>query len=30
VKGDGTIVVIGMVLILAILVSNFVGREGDG
>jgi rhamnose transport system permease protein len=30
VKGDGTIVVIGAVLILAILVSNFVGREGDG
>ncbi len=30
VKGDGTIVVIGAVLILAILVSNFVGRDGDG
>jgi rhamnose transport system permease protein len=30
VKGDGTIVVIGAILILAILVSNFVGRDGDG
>jgi rhamnose transport system permease protein len=30
VKGDGTIVVIGAVLILAILVSNLLGRDGDG
>jgi len=30
VKGDGTIVVIGAILILTILVSNFVGRDGDG
>jgi rhamnose transport system permease protein len=30
VKGDGTIVVIGVILILAILASNFVGRDGDG
>ena len=30
VKGDGTIVVIGAILILAILASNFVGRNGDG
>lgn len=30
VKGDGTIVVIGVVLILATIVGNFFGREGDG
>jgi len=30
VKGDGTIVVIGLVLIGAILVSNLFGRDGDG
>ena len=30
VKGDGTIVVIGIVLILAILVSNLFSRDGDG
>jgi len=30
VKGDGTIVVIGAVLILTILVSNLFGRGGDG
>jgi rhamnose transport system permease protein len=30
VKGDGTIVVIGAVLIAAILVSNLFGRNGDG
>jgi rhamnose transport system permease protein len=30
VKGDGTIMVIGAVLILAILVSNVLGRDGDG
>ncbi len=30
VKGDGTIVVIGGVLILAILVSNLLGRDGGG
>jgi rhamnose transport system permease protein len=30
VKGDGTIVVIGAVLILAILVSNLLGRDGGG
>jgi rhamnose transport system permease protein len=30
VKGDGTIVVIGVVLILAILVTNLFGRDGDG
>jgi rhamnose transport system permease protein len=30
VKGDGTIVVIGLVLIGAILVSNVFGRDGDG
>jgi rhamnose transport system permease protein len=30
VKGDGTIMVIGAVLILAILVSNLLGRDGDG
>ncbi|HUK66684.1 MAG TPA: ABC transporter permease [Anaeromyxobacteraceae bacterium] len=30
VKGDGTIVVIGFVLILAILVTNIFGRDGDG
>jgi rhamnose transport system permease protein len=30
VKGDGTIVVIGVVLIAAILVSNLFGRDGDG
>jgi len=30
VKGDGTIVVIGLVLILAILVTNIFGRDGDG
>ena len=30
VKGDGTIMVIGAVLILAILVSNMLGRDGDG
>jgi rhamnose transport system permease protein len=29
VKGDGTIVVIGTVLILALLVSNLFGRDGD-
>jgi rhamnose transport system permease protein len=30
VKGDGTIVVIGVVLIIAILVSNLFSRDGDG
>jgi rhamnose transport system permease protein len=30
VKGDGTIVVIGLVLIGAILVSNLLGRDGEG
>lgn len=30
VKGDGTIVVIGVVLILAILLSNLFSRDGDG
>jgi rhamnose transport system permease protein len=30
VKGDGTIVVIGLVLILAIVASNIFSREGDG
>ena len=30
VKGDGTIVVIGVVLIVAILVSNLFSRDGDG
>jgi rhamnose transport system permease protein len=30
VKGDGTIMVIGAVLILAILASNLLGRDGDG
>ncbi|WP_018183760.1 ABC transporter permease [Kaistia granuli] len=30
VKGDGTIVVIGLVLILAIVASNLFSREGDG
>jgi rhamnose transport system permease protein len=30
VKGDGTIVVIGLVLILAILASNAFSRDGDG
>jgi rhamnose transport system permease protein len=30
VKGDGTIMVIGAVLILTILVSNLLGRDGDG
>jgi rhamnose transport system permease protein len=30
VKGDGTIVVIGVVLILAILIGNLLGRNGDG
>ncbi len=30
VKGDGTIVVIGAVLIVTILVSNLLGRDGDG
>jgi rhamnose transport system permease protein len=30
VKGDGTIVVIGLVLVGAILVSNVFGRDGDG
>ena len=30
VKGDGTIVVIGAVLIATILVSNLLGRDGDG
>jgi rhamnose transport system permease protein len=30
VKGDGTIVVIGVVLILATIVGNFFGRDGDG
>jgi rhamnose transport system permease protein len=30
VKGDGTIVVIGAILILTILVSNLLGRDGDG
>jgi rhamnose transport system permease protein len=30
VKGDGTIVVIGVVLILAIVASNLFGRDGDG
>jgi rhamnose transport system permease protein len=30
VKGDGTIVVIGIVLIVAILVSNVFSRDGDG
>lgn len=30
VKGDGTIVVIGIVLILALLVSNLFSRDGDG
>jgi rhamnose transport system permease protein len=30
VKGDGTIVVIGIVLIVAILVSNLFSRDGDG
>jgi rhamnose transport system permease protein len=30
VKGDGTIVVIGVVLILAILIGNLLSRDGDG
>ena len=30
VKGDGTIVVIGAILILTILLSNLLGRDGDG
>ena len=30
VKGDGTIVVIGVVLIVAILIGNLLGRNGDG
>jgi rhamnose transport system permease protein len=30
VKGDGTIVVIGVVLILAILIGNLFRRDGDG
>ncbi len=30
VKGDGTIVVIGVVLIFAILASNLFSRNGDG
>jgi rhamnose transport system permease protein len=30
VKGDGTIVVIGAILILTILISNLLGRDGDG
>jgi rhamnose transport system permease protein len=30
VKGDGTIVVIGLVLIFAILASNLFSRNGDG
>jgi rhamnose transport system permease protein len=30
VKGDGTIVVIGLILILAVLLANLVRRDGNG
>jgi hypothetical protein len=30
VKGDGTIVVIGLVLIAAVLIGNLLSRNGDG